>query len=81
MVEEARKKLNQPPNKTRRIAFVISGSTDALIGAILLLIGFGFLPVDVRNYGVQNWHVILLGGILFVTGTGFVAYNLSRWDE
>jgi ABC-type branched-subunit amino acid transport system permease subunit len=73
--------LNQPPNKTRRLAFVISGATDALIGGILLLFGFGFLPVEVTDYGFQSWHAILLGGILFVTGILFVAYNLSRWDE
>lgn len=73
--------MNQFPNTTKRLAFVLSGATDALIGGILLLIGFGFLPVDVRDYGFQNWHVILLGGILFLTGMGFVLYNLSRWEE
>ena len=73
--------MNGTPNKTKRIAFVISGATDALIGGILLLIGLGLLPVDVADYGFQNWHAILLGVILFVTGMGFVVYNLSRWDE
>lgn len=73
--------MNLPPNKTRRLAFVISGATDALIGGILLLIGLGLLPVDVTEYGFQNWHAMLLGVILFATGMGFVVYNLSRWDE
>jgi ABC-type branched-subunit amino acid transport system permease subunit len=73
--------MKDSPNRTKRLAFVLSGSTDALIGGILLLIGFGLLPVDVTDYGFQNWHAILLGGILFVTGLLFVAYNLSRWDE
>jgi len=73
--------MNQPPNRTKRIAFMLSGSTDALIGGILLLIGFGFLPVDVTEYGFQNWHAVLVGGILFATGIWFVAYNVSRWDE
>jgi hypothetical protein len=70
-----------PPNKSRRLLFVISGGTDALLGAILLLIGFGFLPIEVTEYGFENWHAILLGGILFATGMGFVIYNLSRWGE
>jgi len=73
--------MDPSPNRAKRIAFVLSGSTDALIGGILLLIGFGFLPVDVTEYGFQDWHAILLGGILFVTGILFVAYHLSRWDE
>ncbi|HSL47242.1 MAG TPA: hypothetical protein VK897_27630 [Anaerolineales bacterium] len=70
-----------PPQRARRIAFIISGAMDALIGAILLLLGFGMLPVDVTEYGFQNWHAILLGGILFITGAWFVIYNLSRWEE
>ena len=72
---------NNTPNRVRRIAFMLSGMIDALIGGVLLLLGFGFLPVDVTAYGFQNWHAILLGGILFATGMGFVVYNASRWDE
>ena len=72
---------NLPPNRTRRLAFVISGATDALIGAIILLIGFGLIPLDLTQYGFENWHAIVLGGILFAVGIWFVAYNLSRWEE
>ena len=73
--------MNSSPNQTTRLALVISGATDALLGGILLLLGFDFLPMDVTDYGFQNWHVILLGGILFITGMIFVVYNLSRWHE
>jgi ABC-type branched-subunit amino acid transport system permease subunit len=73
--------MNSSPNRTKRLALVISGATDALLGGILLLLGFDFLPMDVTDYGFQNWHVVLLGGILFITGMIFVVYNLSRWDE
>ena len=72
---------NMRPNKTRRLAFVISGATDALIGAIILLMGFGLLPLEVADYGFENWHAMLLGGALFVIGIGVVAYNLSRLEE
>ena len=73
--------MDNPPNRTRRIAFMLSGGIDALIGGILLLIGFGFLPVDVTQYGVQNWHVNLLGGVMFLLGAVTFAYNFSRLDE
>jgi hypothetical protein len=73
--------MEQPPNRTKRIAFMISGAIDALIGAVLLLIGFGLLPIDVTNYGVANWHVILLGAVMFILGAGTFAYNLSRLEE
>jgi len=60
---------------------MLSGGIDALIGAVLLLIGFGFLPVDVTQYGVQNWHMNLLGSVMFLLGAGTFAYNFSRLDE
>ena len=69
------------PNRARRIVLMISGGIDALIGAIMLLIGFGLLPVDVNRYGVENWHVNLLGAVMFLLGAGVFAYNLSRLDE
>ena len=72
---------NIPPNRARRLAFMLSGAIDALIGAVLLLIGFGFLPFDVTQYGVENWHVNLLGGVMFLLGAGTFAYNISRLDE
>ena len=72
---------NLPPNKARRIVFMLSGGIDALIGGILLLIGFGVLPLDVSRYGVQIWHVSLLGGAMFIVGAVTFAYNLSRWEE
>lgn len=72
---------NNTPNRARRIAFMLSGGIDALIGTVLLGIGFGFVPVDVAPYGVQNWHVSLLGGVMFLLGAVTFAYNFSRLDE
>jgi len=66
--------VNLPPSKTRHLAFVLSG-------AVLLLIGFGWLPIELTAYEFQNWHAILLSGFLFATGIGFVVYKLSRGDE
>lgn len=60
---------------------MLSGGVDALIGGVLLLIGFGFLPVDVTDYGVENWHVNLLGGAMFLLGAVTFAYNFSRLEE
>jgi len=73
--------MNSPSNRNKRLAFMISGITDVLIGAVLLLIGFGYLPVEVTEYGFENWHVDLLGAVLFILGIGTFAYNLSRLEE
>ena len=60
---------------------MISGAVDALLGAALLMIGLGVLPVDVNNYGFANWHVNLLGAVMVILGAGMFAYNLSRLEE
>lgn len=73
--------MNNPANRAKRMAFIISGATDALLGTVLLLIGLEVLPIKVTEYGFENWHALLLGGILFIMGVGFVAYNLSRLEE
>ena len=73
--------MDNPSNRNKRLVFMISGITDAMIGGLLLLIGFGLLPVDVTNYGLQNWHVNLLGAVMFILGVGTFAYNLSRLEE
>ena len=73
--------MNSPSDRNKRLAFILSGITDAVIGAILLLIGFGLLPVDVTKYGLENWHVNLLGAVVFILGVGTFAYHLSRLQE
>ena len=73
--------MNIPPNRTKRMALMLSGGFDALLGAFFLLTGFGLLPIDLTRYGLENWHAILLGIIFFVMGIWFVAYNFARLDE
>jgi hypothetical protein len=73
--------MNSSSNRTRRLVFMISGITDALIGAVLLLFGLGLLPVEVTKYGFENWQVNLLGAIMFILGIGIFTYNLSRLEE
>ncbi len=68
-------------NKNKRLAFILSGGIDALVGAAILLLGFGFFPIDVTQYGFQTWHAILPGGIMFLFGVGTLVYNLSRLEE
>ena len=69
------------PNRNKRIVFILSGATDALIGAVILLIGCGLLPVDIADYGLPSWLAILVGAIMFIMGAWMAAYNYSRLDE
>ena len=72
---------SNPPHRTKRIAFILSGATDAVIGAVILLIGFGLLPIDIADYGLPRWLVILVGASMFIMGASMAAYNYSRLDE
>ncbi|HEY5729104.1 MAG TPA: hypothetical protein VIS72_03580 [Anaerolineales bacterium] len=73
--------MNKNPYKTRRLALIFSGVMDTLLGAAILLVGFGFFPIDVADYGLPFWVVMLVGGVLFTTGVWMVIHNYSRLDE
>ena len=60
---------------------MISGGIDALLGSFLLLIGLRLLPIDITEFGFENWHTLLMGGILFIVGVSVIAYNFSRFEE
>lgn len=75
--------MNGNPNskRTRRYVLILSGATDALLGAAILLIGLGFFPINIANYGLPLWMVILVGGLISISGAWMVVYNYSRLDE
>jgi len=56
----------------------MSGAIDALLGAAILLIGFGFFPIDIADYGLPIWAVVLVGGVMFPVGVWVAVYNYSR---
>ncbi len=72
---------NISPGKIRRLIYILSGATDALIGAAILIVGFGFLPVDIATPGVPSWLIVLIGAIMFVAGVWVAVYNFSRLEE
>ena len=72
---------DQSPAKARRLVFMLSGAIDALIGAGVLLLGFGFLPVEIALDSLPSWLLILIGAIMFVAGVWVAVYNFSRLEE
>jgi hypothetical protein len=73
--------VNKPLKRTTRLALMVSGGIDALLGSFLLLIGFRLLPINITKFGFENWHALLVGGILFIVGISVIAYNFSRFEE
>lgn len=72
---------NDRARGNKRLVLSLSGAMDALIGAVLLLVGLGFLPINVADYGLPRWLVILPGALMFAAGTGIAVYNFARRDE
>jgi len=75
--------MNESPNasRTRRYILIVSGATDAILGAAISLVSFGFFPIDIATYGLPPWAVILVGGLIFASGVWMIIYNYSRLDE
>jgi len=69
------------PKRTRRYVLIMSGATDVLLGAGLVLVGLGFFPIDTADYGLPLWVALLVGGLIFISGVWMAIYNYSRLDE
>jgi hypothetical protein len=63
-----------------RIALMISGALDSLLGAVALLLYFGVLPFDISNWGIPRWIVGLIGAVLFFSGVAVFTYFLTKPD-
>jgi hypothetical protein len=70
--------MNEPPSK--RKLFIIVSAIDAFLSGILLLIFFGFLPVDISKWGYSREVVGWVAGIWFFSALVILIYQLTRTD-
>jgi hypothetical protein len=68
--------MDSQPNK-RTILIVVS-TIDSVLGGVVLLIYFGFLPIDISGMGVPRWVVGLVGGIWFLSAIAILVYQLTK---
>jgi len=68
------------PQQNKRMILIIVGIVDAIISGAILLIYFGFLPIDISEWGIPRWVIGLIGGVWFLSAIGLVAYQLTRTD-
>jgi hypothetical protein len=54
---------------------------DTVIGAVIVLISLGLIPVDARGYGLPTGLVVAIGGIMVVSGMAIAIYSFSRLGE
>jgi hypothetical protein len=64
----------------KRGILIYASIIDAAIGAIILLIYFGLLPIDISGWDIPRWVVGLVGGVWFLAAVGVLAYQLTRTD-
>jgi len=70
--------MNPQPNK--RLLLIIVSAIDAALSGIVLLIYFGFLPVDISSWGVPRWVIGLVGGLWFVSALIVLVYQLTKTE-
>lgn len=71
--------MNSQPNK--RNLLILVSAIDAVLGGIVLLIYFGFFPVDISSWGLPRWVIGTVGGVWFLSAIGVLAYQLTRMDQ
>jgi len=64
----------------KRTILIIVSAVDAVLSGIVLLIYFGFLPVDISSWGIPRWVIGPVGGIWFASAIAVLAYQLTRTD-
>jgi hypothetical protein len=66
-------------SNTRKILILVS-AMDVFISGIVLLIYFGFLPIDISGWGIPRWVIGLVGGVWFIGALGVFVYFLTKTD-
>ena len=72
--------MNMNPQPNKRMLLIIVSAVDAALSGIVLLIYFGFLPIDISSWGVPPWIIGLVGGLWFVSAFVVLVYQLTKTD-
>ena len=70
--------MNSQLNK--RMLLIIVSAVDVLISGVVLLIYFGFLPVDISSWGIPPWVIGVVGGLWFVAALAVLFYQLTKTE-
>ena len=70
--------MNSQPNK--RTILIIVSAVDVLISGVVLLIYFGFLPIDLSSFGIPRSVIGVVGGLWFVSALAVLVYQLTKTE-
>jgi hypothetical protein len=68
------------PQPNKRILLIIVSAVDVLLSGFILLIYFGFVPIDMSSWGVQPWIIGLVGGLWFISALAVLVYQLTKTE-
>ena len=72
---------NQTPEQRIRLIFMSIGAINALIGAAIMLVYSGILPINISHLNIPNWVIGVLGATWFLSGVGVVAFAAIRVNK
>jgi hypothetical protein len=67
--------------RTRRLAFLLSGLMDCILGAVLILVRLNLLSINLSQLGIPLSWVGLIGAVMAASGVIVVVYQLTRLME
>lgn len=70
--------MNSQLNK--RMILIIVSAFDALLSGIVLLIYFGFLPIDISSWGIPRWIIGAVGGLWFLAAIAVLIYQVTKTE-
>ncbi len=70
--------MNDQSNK--RNILIVASAIDAVLGGAVLLIYFGFLPIDISSWGIPRWVIGLVGGVWFASAIAVLVYQLTKTE-
>ena len=70
--------MNSQTNK--RTLLIIVSAVDVLLSGFILLIYFGFVPIDMSSWGVPSWIIGLVGGLWFISALAVLIYQLTKTE-
>jgi NADH:ubiquinone oxidoreductase subunit K len=64
----------------KRNLIVTISAIEVLISAAILLIVFGFFPIDISGLNIPRSTVIIVAGVWFLSSLGILIYMLTKTD-
>ena len=72
--------MNSNDPQRRRKVLVIMGAVDVFLAGVILLIYFGFLPIDISSWGIPRNVISVVGGTWFLIALGVLVHQLTKPD-